>query len=312
MSESVEAHGAPGAAGVAIGDPNALLELQTVAELEDYLRAQGLEKAREDRRRRFLDKRKDKKDRDDDDEIDVPEPLVRAGRAALRSGMRALYERYRTTKVTGRAYIPPTGGYVVAANHASHLDTGLVKHALGEQGDLLVALAAKDYFFDDPVRRAYFENFTNLVPMERYGSLRESLRLAGEILRSGYILLIFPEGTRSVTGVMIDFKPSLGYLAMHNRCGILPMFLAGTHDRLPKGNYLPKRGEVAAHVAPFVDYHSLRALTEGHKRAAGYRRIADRIERAVRQHAPADHEWALGESGRQTYAAFHSGEESQS
>lgn len=297
------------AAGVIINEPNELLELQTVAELEAYVRKQGVEKAREDRRRRFLDKRDE---RDDDDDINVPEPLVRAGRRALRSGMRALYERYLDTELSGTAYIPPTGGYVVAANHASHLDTGLVKHALGEQGDLLVALAAKDYFFDDPVRRAYFENFTNLVPMERYGSLRESLRLAGEILRSGYILLIFPEGTRSVTGVMIDFKPSLGYLAMKNRCGILPMFLAGTHDRLPKGNYLPKRGKVSAHVAPFASYERLRALTEGHKRSEGYRRIADHVESAVRRHAPAEYEWALGDAGRQTYEAFQRGEETES
>ena len=297
------------AAGATIDDPSALLDLATVADLEVYVRKQGLAKAKEDKRRRFLDKQNN---RDDNDEIEVPEPLVRAGRSALRAGMRALYQRYLDTDVTGTAYIPPTGGYIVAANHASHLDTGLVKHALGEQGDLLVALAAKDYFFDDPVRRAYFENFTNLVPMERYGSLRESLRLAGEILRSGYILLIFPEGTRSVTGEMIDFKPSLGYLAMHNRCGILPMYLAGTHDRLPKGNYLPKRGQVSAHVAPFTDYRALVTMTEGHKRSAGYRVIATHVERAVRAQTPAEFEWTLGAAGRQPYEEFHRAEESKS
>ena len=152
-------------------------------------------------------------------------PLVALGRRALRGGMRALYERVLETDIYGQGNVPPFGGYIVAANHASHLDTGLVKYALGEQGEALVALAAKDYFFDDPVRRMYFENFTNLVPMERHGSLRESLRLAGDVIRDGYILLIFPEGTRSDTGVMADFKPSLGYLAMTNKCGILPMYL---------------------------------------------------------------------------------------
>ena len=111
--------------------------------------------------------------------------------------MRALYERVLETNVHGTAHVPPFGGYIVAANHASHLDMGLVKYALGEEGEALVALGAKDYFFEDPVRRMYFENFTNLVPMERHGSLRESLRLAGDVIRDGYILLIFPEGTRT-------------------------------------------------------------------------------------------------------------------
>jgi 1-acyl-sn-glycerol-3-phosphate acyltransferase len=138
---------------------------------------------------------------------------------------------------------------------------GLCKHALGENGDALVALAAKDYFFDDPVRKAYFENFTNLVPMERYGSLRESLRLAAEVIRDGYILLIFPEGTRSESGVMADFKPSLGYLALTNRCGILPMYLAGTHDAMAKGDYLPKKdAKVAAHIGPFLTPEAVAAL----------------------------------------------------
>src|SRR5690606_12592770 len=129
----------------------------------------------------------------DTDEIEVPEVAARMGRRALGLGMRMTYERLFRTEVSGRGYVPPMGGYIVAANHASHLDMGLVKHALGDQRELLVALAAKDYFFDDPVRRAYFENFTNLVPMERYGSLRESLRLASDVLRAGHILLIFPE-----------------------------------------------------------------------------------------------------------------------
>ena len=47
---------------------------------------------------------------------------------------------------------------------------GLVKDALGELGKDLATLAAKDYFFDDPLRRAYFENFTNLLPIDRHGS----------------------------------------------------------------------------------------------------------------------------------------------
>ena len=49
----------------------------------------------------------------------------------------------------------------------------------------MASLAARDYFFDTPLKRAWFENFTNLIPMDRHGSLRESLRLAGEALQHG-------------------------------------------------------------------------------------------------------------------------------
>ena len=150
--------------------------------------------------------------------------------------------------------MPAAKNFIVAANHASHLDMGLVKHALGEWGPRLRALAAKDYFFEDPVKKAYFENFTNLVPMDRFGSVRESLRLASELLKEGYVLLIFPEGTRSRSGVMAEFKPSIGYLALANRADVLPIFLAGTHDALPVGSALPSGRDISAHIGPLLPF----------------------------------------------------------
>ena len=71
------------------------------------------------------------------------------------------------------------------------------KMALGESGKDMVALAAADYFFDTKYKRAVMENFTNLVPMERTGSLRQSLATRAVFLDRGYNALIFPEGTRS-------------------------------------------------------------------------------------------------------------------
>jgi long-chain acyl-CoA synthetase len=149
-----------------------------------------------------------------------------------------------------------------------------------------VALAAKDYFFEDPVKRAYFENFTNLVPMERHGSLRESLRLAGEVIRQGWILLIFPEGTRSETGVMTDFKPSIGYLALHHGVDVLPMYLDGTYDAMPKGALLPQRKKIAAHMGPVVTVEALRAAVASLPRSEHYREAARVVEAAVRRLAP--------------------------
>tara|TARA_R110002096_G_scaffold44526_8_gene120202 strand:- start:2605 stop:7098 length:4494 start_codon:yes stop_codon:yes gene_type:complete len=282
------------AAGLRLPDPNVITELETVGDLETLAAKQGLSMARDKAAKAIVAAG----DHASDDDIKIPGVLANAGRAALGTGQGMLYSRYLDTKVRGKTFIPPFGGFIVAANHSSHLDMGLVKHALGEHGDKLVALAAKDYFFEDPVRKAYFENFTNLLPMERHGSLRESLRLAGEVLREGYILLIFPEGTRSTTGIMTDFKPSIGYLAMTAGVGILPMYLGGTHDAMPKGSYLPKRQEVVSNVGPFQSYEALQKMTKGLKRSESYRHIAYEVEGMVRDMAPDRYEWTLGESGR--------------
>jgi long-chain acyl-CoA synthetase len=284
------------AAGLELPDPSEINDLETVADVERFV-------AGRPRSAKPVKKRRDAGANGvADDQIDVPSSMARLGRRVLRMGQRSLYERVFDTKVTGTAFVPPFGGWIAVANHSSHLDMGLVKHALGEQGEHLLALAAKDYFFDDPVRRAYFENFTNLVPMERHGSLRESLRLASDVIVQGYILLIFPEGTRSETGVMTDFKASIGFLAMHNRCGILPMYLAGTHDAMPKGSLLPKQRDIAAHIGPFIDYERVEGLAEGKSRADAYRTIAAYVERTVRVLAPAEYEWTLGDAGRRAVA----------
>jgi len=294
------------AAGVQLPDPSELTALETIGDVEKLVGRLGTVAKRNEQRPSGQARRNGGSKRDDDrapDDIEVPRPLVRIGRRVLGAGQRALYERVLATRVHGEAYVPPFGGYIVAANHTSHLDMGLCKYALGEQGDALVALAAKDYFFDDPVRRMYFENFTNLVPMERHGSLRESLRLAGDVIRQGYMLLIFPEGTRSDTGVMADFKPSLGYLALQNRCGILPMYLAGTHDAMPKGNFLPKpNAEVSAHIGPYQSYEALVKLSAGKSRSESYRAISGHVEGIVRRLAPKDYAWTLGETGTKPLA----------
>ncbi|HEY1815528.1 MAG TPA: AMP-binding protein [Kofleriaceae bacterium] len=292
------------AAGVELPDPAELVGLETVGDVEKLVaRVGAAAKADKPRRDRVLREKADAEKTSDD--IRVPQPLVTLGRSALRAGMRALYERVLETDIHGETNVPPFGGYIVAANHASHLDTGLVKYALGEQGEALVALGAKDYFFEDPVRRMYFENFTNVVPMERHGSLRESLRLAGEVIRDGYILLIFPEGTRSDTGVMADFKPSLGYLAMTYKCGILPMYLHGTHGAMPKGRYLPKRGEhVAAYVGPYLSYTDVAKLAAEKSRSDGYRSITLHVEGTIRRLAPHDAAWTLGDAGTTPMAEF--------
>src|SRR5262249_14435829 len=78
------------------------------------------------------------------EEIPVPGFVAEWGSAALDWGQRMLYERVLDMHITGRAHLPGSTHFLVAANHTSHLDMGLVKMALGEWGPRLVALAAKD------------------------------------------------------------------------------------------------------------------------------------------------------------------------
>lgn len=215
-------------------------------------------------------------------DVALPEPLSALGRRLLAAGQRVLYRDLYKTEVRGTAFIPRDRNFLVVANHASHLDMGLVKVALGDQGERLAALAARDYFFDTPLKRAYFENFTNLIPMERAGSVRQSLRAAEEALRQGLNLLIFPEGTRSRDGALARFKPTAGYLAL--QCGVdaLPIFIRGTHQALAPGRFVPRSADLAVFIGQPIAVADLRARTAHLARGEAHKEATRIMEEAVR------------------------------
>jgi long-chain acyl-CoA synthetase len=214
--------------------------------------------------------------------LEIPAALREAAMHWMGLAQMGFYDKVLRTKVTGRAFIPHNRNTIVAANHASHLDMGLVKYALAGYGEDLVSLAAQDYFFEgNRFRKAYFENFTNLVPMARSGSLRQALRQAGDLLEQGKTVLIFPEGTRSPDGRMHEFKASLGHLALHHDKDILPVWLGGTHAALPKGSSVPRQRAVEARIGLPLVISELKRLTQGLPISEASRIVAKLAERAV-------------------------------
>jgi long-chain acyl-CoA synthetase len=208
-------------------------------------------------------RRRDSLQHHQEGDLKLPAPLQGLGKRGLAVAQRLFYTRGLHTKVRGQGHIPQHIHFIVAANHSSHLDMGAVKVALGDAGRDLASLAAADYFFSNRWRRAYFANLTNLVPMERSGSVRKSMDIAEAVLRRGRSLLLFPEGTRAREGVMADFLPSLGYLALRADVGILPAYVHGTHESLPVGASIPKKRDLDVHFGPFLAIDFLRELTAG-------------------------------------------------
>ena len=213
-----------------------------------------------------------------------PAPLVPPLRKLLRRGQRGIYESLLDVSVTGRALVPRNRQVLVVSNHCSHIDMGLAKTALGDYGEHMVALAAADYFFEGhPAWVAYFDQLTNLEPLARGTSYRQSLREAIEVVRSGRVVLIFPEGGRQADGVLKDFKPLIGKLVLETKIDVLPMYLWGSHDVLPKGSFMPRGRKVGAKIGPVVPFEELVRLSEGSKPSAAARTIAQVLHTAVRE-----------------------------
>jgi len=261
-------------AGIALPESVDITALGTVADLHEAVARGPVATARERARGPGADAAAD-------GELRVPSIVSATGKRGLALAQRLFYERVLRTTVAGANHVPSHTNFIVAANHSSHLDMGVVKVALGEAGRNIASLAAADYFFRNKYRRAYFEQFTNLVPMERTGSIRKSMDTAEKVLRRGRSMVVFPEGTRSLTGSMADFLPSLGYLALRAEVGILPVHITGTYEALPKGAAVPRARGLGVTFGPFLSHDWLTELGAGLPAQEAWRLVAAVAQRVV-------------------------------
>jgi long-chain acyl-CoA synthetase len=274
----VELQAAVEDAGGRVLSPDSLNEVQTVRELLTTVQ-------RVDKSKKLADEPKVEEKKDDED-IVIPSIVRRLGNAIVDLAQDTLYEGVLDTTIDGESNVPQHVNFIVAPNHTSHIDTGLVKKALGKDvAEQTVAVAAADYWFDTKYKRAYMNNFTTLVPIERTGSLRQSLRHVTRILNEGYNALIFPEGGRQESGQIAEFKPIIGYLALNQKIGILPIYIWGTYEAFPKGTIIPKTGslgaKVGAKVGRFLEHEELKKMTEGVPNTEAYRLIAARVQHEI-------------------------------
>jgi 1-acyl-sn-glycerol-3-phosphate acyltransferase len=160
-----------------------------------------------------------------------------------------LLHLFTSPKVMGAENIAGNGPYVFVANHSSHLDAPLILWALPYRLRLqLRVAAAADYFFTRSWLATLVTMLLNAYPMTRKGAgCADSLAGSAQLLRQGYSLLLFPEGTRSVDGRLQPFKSGVARLALTERVSVVPVWIEGAHAALPKGAKWPRPHRVVLH-----------------------------------------------------------------
>ena len=138
-----------------------------------------------------------------------------------------LWLRYRAR---GVEKIPASGGGLVLVNHQSFLDPLLVGLPLSRP----VSYLARDSLFRVPVIGWILRN-TYVMPISREAASTSSIKAAVERMRHGFLVGIFPEGTRSTNGDVGPFKPGFVALVRRGQLPVYPVGIAGAHEAMPRG-----------------------------------------------------------------------------
>jgi len=201
-------------------------------------------------------------------------PPARLVRSAVQYGALVPLLRFISpfTVIGKRNLASLKGPAVFVANHQSHFDAPICLAALGGRiRRRLVVAAAADYFYSTAVKGAAASLALGTVPFVRQGgSSRESLQLLKDLAGRGWSVLIFPAGTRG-TGAS-GFKKGFAYIAVDAQVPVVPMYLHGLEDVMPKGSFLPLPGGVVIGIGPPIppgdDYNELVGKAEAGVAAA--------------------------------------------
>lgn len=144
--------------------------------------------------------------------------------------------------VSGGGRLVRNTPYVFMANHASFLDGPLLMTVL----DRPVRAIVKRFVFRVPVLGLGMR-FVGYVPLDKEGAGvgRDRIALAARHVREkGYSFLIFPEGTRSFDGRLLPFRRGGFFLALETGAPIVPVSIQGSHELMPRGRWLVRKGAV--------------------------------------------------------------------
>jgi 1-acyl-sn-glycerol-3-phosphate acyltransferase len=137
---------------------------------------------------------------------------------------------YFRFQARGIEHVPGRGPALFVVNHQSFLDPVMAGLALSRP----VRFLARDTLYRGPLIRAFL-NKVYAIPVNRDSASSTTIRQAAAQLRQGFLVGIFPEGTRSVDGQIGPLKPGFIALVRRSEAPIIPVGVAGSGAAFPRG-----------------------------------------------------------------------------
>jgi 1-acyl-sn-glycerol-3-phosphate acyltransferase len=172
-------------------------------------------------------------------------PVTRGGRYMLHAALHPFIRRYNKLTVINRETLIDNWPCIITPNHSSHMDTMAIFAALPlRYVNRMFAAAAKDYFFRNGMVSFWSRLIANVIPLDRIGTEKAGLQISLTKLKDKRSIIIFPEGTRTVTGEIGSFKAGAIMLSRRAKVPIIPVYIRGTLQSMPKSTKFPRPAKI--------------------------------------------------------------------
>lgn len=138
-------------------------------------------------------------------------------------------------EVAGLENLPGDGAFLVAANHASHLDPPFIGAVMPHQ---MAFFARKSLW--KPGLATWWMDGVGAIPVDRDGSDLTAIKRVLGTLAAGRPIALFPEGTRSPDGRLQPAKAGVGLIACKTGVPVVPCRIFDSHLALGRaGGFRP-------------------------------------------------------------------------
>jgi 1-acyl-sn-glycerol-3-phosphate acyltransferase len=154
--------------------------------------------------------------------------------------LRGVFGAVARVHYEGPPTLPQAGPLLLVANHTSNIDPPLVAAWLQPRLGRPIQFLAKEQLFV-PALRPLLDH-AGAILVRAGGSDVQAYHDALVVLRGGGIVGLFPEGTRSIDGLLGEAHPGVALLALRAGVPILPVGISGAQQFLPRAGRVPAFG----------------------------------------------------------------------